>query len=103
MTSTRSLKILLEGRVQDVESATQGLVEILRHLARADPTFLERLAARAKGRLRQPVARSREALYPRRRDLARRSVQVVEGWFLATNISNREKRIIIERACNIAN
>jgi len=98
----RGIQILLDGRKHDAKDAISGLKQILCYLAAKDATFLERLEVRARGRSRNHIARSREDVYPERPDLIESAVELVPGWFLDTNISNREKLKIVQHACDVA-
>jgi predicted type IV restriction endonuclease len=100
---SKQIRVLLNGQVREADSAIQGLLEILQYLASADPTFLQRFALSAKGRVRRHIARERKAIYPNRPDLAQNAVEVHDGWFLGKNISNREKRQLVRKACKVAN
>jgi hypothetical protein len=98
----RGIQILLDGKKHDAKDAISGLKQILCYLSARDATFLERLEVRARGRSRNHLARSREAVYPQRPDLIESAVELVPGWFLDTNISNREKLKIVREACDVA-
>jgi predicted type IV restriction endonuclease len=41
-------------------------------------------------------------VYPLKPDLAEYTTEVVPGWWLGTNIANREKMKIIRKACEAA-
>lgn len=84
------------------KDAITGLMRVIRHLAAKDETFLERLEVRTRGRTRNHLARSPEEVYPQRPDLVDNAVEIVPGWYLDTNISNREKVRIVEHACEVA-
>jgi predicted type IV restriction endonuclease len=96
------VQVVLDGRRQNVKSAMTGLIQIIKHLASKDRTFLERLEVRTRGRSRNHLARSRAAVYPQRPDLADLAIKILPGWFLDTNISNSEKLKIVARACEVA-
>ena len=83
-------------------NAQEAMVRILRLLARRQPDLLERLATVVPGRSRNHIARSPDQVYPERPDLANYVVQLVPGWFIGTNIADREKLRIIEKACEVA-
>ncbi len=79
------------------------MVSILRTLQTRDSSFLERLSQLVAGRSRNHIARSRAQVYPDRPDLAQEyTVEVVPGWFVGTNIANREKQNLLEKACEAA-
>ena len=100
--SSKPVRVLVNGQIHEANSAVQGLLEILRYLASTDPTFLQRFALSAKGRIRKHLARERKDIYPDRPDLAQNAVEVSDGWFLGKNISNREKRQLVRKACEVA-
>jgi hypothetical protein len=91
-----------EGRELEARSATELLLRVVRTLADRQPSFLEQFAERARGRSRNHVARRREDVYPDRPDLIDRVIEIVPGWFIGTNISNRDKTRLLERACEAA-
>lgn len=80
------------------------LVGVLEALAKRDPSFLERFAARPKhGRTRRYLARSPEELYPGRPDLAREHFhKLLSGWYVGTNVSHAQIERIIEMACEVS-
>ena len=98
----RGVQIRLNGQLQDAKDAITGLIQIIKHLSSKDPTFLERLEVRTRGRARNHLARSPAEVYPLRPELAYKAKEILPGWFLDTNISNREKLQIVERACEVA-
>lgn len=98
----RRVSYTLLGRVLTATDANRALVDILRALQVRDAAFLERLAPRVTGRRRRHLARVREQVYPGRPDLAQYTAEVTPGWFLGTNIANREKELILRTACEIA-
>lgn len=98
----RGVQVRLDGEIHAVKNAITGLMQILRHLSARDPTFLDRLAVRTLGRARHHLARSREDVYPHRPDLVDSATELLPGWFIDTNISNREKLKIVRHACDVA-
>lgn len=100
--SGRGVQVVLDGQSHQAKDAIAGLIRIIRHLASKDATFLERFEVRARGRSRNHVARSRSAVYPQRPDLADKAIEIMPGWFLDTNISNREKLQLVAQACEVA-
>lgn len=99
---SRKAEIVLDGRRQPVSNAKDGLVAILRHLASRDPSFYKKLSEAAQTRSRNHVASKREEVYPERPDLTSMTLELAPGWWLGTNISNREKLRIARKACEIA-
>jgi predicted type IV restriction endonuclease len=76
-------------------------VHILRALSRKNPNFLERLSQQVPSRTRNHIASRPEAVYPHRPELAEYTVELEKGWYLGTNIANREKLRILEKACEV--
>jgi hypothetical protein len=93
-----------EGRFTPCRNGREVLVAVFEALAKRDPTFLERFAARPKhGRTRRYVARTPEELYPGRADLAREhSFRLQSGWHVGTNVSHAQIERIIEMACEVS-
>jgi hypothetical protein len=94
----------LDGRFVPCRNGREVLVGVFEALAKRDPTFLDRFAARPKhGRTRRYLARSPDDLYPGRPDLAREHyAQLQSGWYVGTNVSHAAIGRIIEMACEVA-
>ena len=91
------------GKPEVARNAIEALVWILRELQKREPTFLERLELAVRGRKRNKIARTPALVHPNRPDLAAQSVvQLVPGWFLDTNLANRDKITLLEEACRSA-
>lgn len=97
----RGISYELLGEHRTAAMANDALVDILRVLENLESGFLERLAPLAAGRTRNHIARTRALVYPRRPDLARSARELVPGWFVGTNISNDEKRDLLQQACEV--
>lgn len=87
------------GRQLNVRDATSGFLEIIRALSAEFPDRMEQIATAAKGRTRNHIARLSTDVYPDRPDLIHTVVDLVPGWFVGTNIANREKHRIVKAAC----
>jgi hypothetical protein len=83
-------------------NAADATCHVLRTLGQGNPDFFESLAPRVAGRSRNHLAQTREAVYPGRPELAKHTREVAPGWFLGTNIANREKMAILQAACEVA-
>ncbi len=94
----------LQGQFFEARSGRRAMIKFFRELADRDPSFLERFAALPKhGRSRRFVARTKEALYPGREDIAQRaSCELRPGWWIGTNYGVREMTKIIKIACGVA-
>jgi hypothetical protein len=100
-TARHNYVLFTETRV--ARNAMQLVIDVFEELASRDSAFLERFAAVAKhGRIRRYLARRREELYPDRPDLSRYAKQLRGGWWIGTNFANREKRRMLEIACEVA-
>jgi hypothetical protein len=96
---TRRALASFRGRQLAAKDATAGFLELLRALAAEFPDRIEQIATAAKGRTRNHIARIPEDVYPDRPDLIGFVVELVPGWFVGTNIANREKYRIVKAAC----
>jgi negative regulator of replication initiation len=99
--SEQGVSYILFGQSKHADNAIDALLDILRTLAERNPTFVERLAPAVRGRTRNHIAREREDVYPGRPDHIEQTTKLASGWWLGTNIANREKMRIIEKACEI--
>ena len=54
-----------------------------------------------RGRTRNHIARCNSEVYPGRPDLARYVKEISPGWFIGSNIANREKKKILRAACEV--
>ena len=79
------------------------MTRVFELLAQADPTFLDRFAARKHGRKRRYVARDKSELYPGRPDLVEQySVEIVPGWWMGVNYGHRNIQQILDLAQEVA-
>lgn len=99
--SERGVSYSVLGQHRTASKAVDALVDILRTLAGRNPGFLSALAPIVRGTRRNHLARSREAVYPEKPELQEYAVEFVPGWWLGTNIANREKMRIITKACEL--
>lgn len=102
--SSRSGRLILRGKAHSYNNAKDAMVIVLRELAKADATFLERcyLHPDAQGRKRRYIARTPEELYPDREDLREMREPLPGGWLVATNLNNILKKTIIRVAAEVA-
>ena len=80
----------------------QVVIEVLTSLSTKDPKFLDRFAGVKHGKKRRYVARRREDLYPDRPDLSKYAERLSDEYWIGTNFANREKRRMLEVACEVA-
>ncbi len=100
-TSERHVHYTILGQSKKADSAIDALIDILRTLAAQSPDFLKNLSQVVPGRTRNHIADTRENVYPRKPELLEYSFELVPGWWLGTNIANRDKMRIIEKACQV--
>lgn len=102
--SSRSGKLVLQGKSHSYHNAKDAMVIVLRELAKSDASFLERCSQHpdAQGRKRRYIARTPEELYPDREDLRDMREQLPGGWWVATNLNNVLKKTIIRLATDVA-
>ncbi len=98
--STRASTVSAQYRGQQIQArdATSAFLALLREIIREFPDKIEQVATAARGRSRNHLATSAAEVYPNRPDLASSAVEIVPGWFVGTNIANREKFRIIKAA-----
>lgn len=99
--SERNISYSIFGRSKHAENAISALLDILRTLAERNSTFVEKLAPAVHGRKRNHIARVREEVYPGKPELIEYTTELVPGWWLGTNIANRDKMRIVEKACEV--
>lgn len=95
----RKLSASFRGQRVAGRDATALFLELLRRLAREFPDRMQQIATAAKGRTRNHIARTPADVYPNRPDLIHTVVELNPGWFIGTNIANREKHRIVKAAC----
>lgn len=100
--SGRGLIYQMFGTAYYANDANEALLAILRQMAAREPQFCQTPARKVEGRSRNHIARTREAVYPARPDLLQYVIELVPGWFIGTNIANREKLAILKHACHVA-
>ena len=88
---------ILLGKSYNVKSAVEAYVSIFDVLSRRDGTFLERIQPKMKGRKLSMVARNQADVGP-----SGRPRQLSSGWWLYTNLSNRNKLRYLRIACDVA-
>jgi hypothetical protein len=93
----------LRDRVVSCTNGVAVLVSALQALAEADDQFLSRFVALEKhGRTRRYIARSPAELYPGHPEMESASVQVADGYWVMTNVSNNGKRRMLALAATVA-
>jgi len=78
------------------------LVSCLKEMHKKDPEFLPKLS-RKGGRIRRIVAQDPSLLFHNRPDLSKSSSkEIVDGWWVGTNISNDNTKSILRQVCDVA-
>ena len=92
----------LGGQRYQCERLADLLVAVFEQLAKNDPTFPERLAARKHGNKWRYIARTREELYPGQADFCEKHATERFGWFIGTYPSRPKVKRIVEMECEVA-
>ncbi len=102
--TTRSGTLILKGKSYRYATAKEAMVTVLRELATADPTFLQRCAQHPEiqGRQRRYIGRTAAEMYPHREDLREYVEPLPGGWFVSTNLNNPTKNKVIRVAAEVA-
>ena len=85
------------GDVLTFETAKEALLRLLRLITDRDPNRIPQLADRAGKGDKTHIARSIREIHPERPDLAL-AAEFTPGWFVNINLSNRQKKHILEAA-----
>lgn len=99
---SREVLYQLRGVVYVAPNAQEAVLAILRTLAAEDGTFCPRLAGLVEKRDVRHVAGSPEQVHRHRPDLRGYTAPIAAGWFVNTNISNKQKAMILRAACEAA-
>ena len=83
-------------------SARGTLSALLIHFDREDPAFMENFFVASTTRSRRLVARDRSNLYDKSHLADEHAVQLENGWWLGTNLSQQQIRTHIRTACSVA-
>ena len=90
------------GAKSEQPDAISALIFVLKSFEHRKAGFLENFAKRAPGRRRNHISRVRADVYPNKPDLeVYTTSELGEGWWLGTNIANREKQRLIQIACEV--
>lgn len=92
----------LRGVVDFAPTAKDAFLAILRTLVAEDGAFCARLAPLVAGRKVNHIARSPAQVHPHSPDLRGETAEIAPGWFVNTNVSNRQKETILRAACEAA-
>lgn len=100
---SRLVGFVLDGEPVRTRSAAETLAELLKKFDEAAPDFMDRFASRTAGRTRALVARSRADLFPGQPDFVEKdSLDLGNGWWLATNLGVEAVKRRIEIACDVS-
>ncbi|MES2814068.1 MAG: hypothetical protein V4720_04140 [Pseudomonadota bacterium] len=98
--SSTGLSYRIFGEDRTASNASRAFLDALKTIVRRAPEKLPELAAAARGRSRNHIARTVEEIYPARPDLAR-AEEIAAGWLVGLNIANREKARILQAAIDV--
>ena len=101
-TGTRRVVLLLKGKRTEHPDAISALIYVLRKFYEEIPRFLDQFSKLAPGRTRNHISRNRSDVYPRKPELEIYTTEIVPGWWLGSNIANREKERLLKLACDVA-
>ena len=91
----------LGGTAYQAANAINAYIDIIRKLVEQDQNFLERLEPNFRERKRKLLAREKSELSPN--ESARKSAaEISNGWWLLTQLSNRDKIKYLKEACSVA-
>jgi hypothetical protein len=90
------------GEKRTAKTAQEAFIDILSRLAESDPEFLERFAQRTPARSRNHVASQPENVYPDSPQLLKYVIELMPGWYVGTNVNNRDKERLVRIACEVA-
>ncbi|MGI8597759.1 MAG: hypothetical protein ACR2KB_00760 [Chitinophagaceae bacterium] len=94
----------IKGREFTSSNARNLMIDLFEEFSKADPSFLERFAARKHGTKRRFIAQNKYELYPDRPVLGEtRSYQLSSGWWIGDNYGKESIEKIIRMACEVAN
>jgi predicted type IV restriction endonuclease len=97
--SERRVSFEVFGSKREARNAIEALIEVLRAMSKRDPGLLPKLSQTVPTRSRNHIARAPELVYPNRPQLSGLTMELEPGWWLGTNIANRDKLRIIKKAC----
>ena len=99
---TRIIGFILGEESVEAGTARGTLAEIITRFDRMNPKFMESFSLRTVGRTRRLVARSRGDLYDVSHLTNRHAMQLANGWWLGTNLSQSSVLRHIKTACGVA-
>lgn len=98
----RRVEFRIMGQDYAEADAISALIRILKTLSNRDSQFFSKFAMLAPGRTRNHISSKRSNVYPGKPDLEAYTIEVAPGWWLGTNIANREKERLVKIACGVA-
>lgn len=98
---SRKVSFEFLGQKYKEQDAISALIFVLQNLAKRNSGFLDRFAKQAPGRTRNHIAKTRSEVYPGKPELETYTTEIVPGWWLGTNISNRDKDRLAKIACDV--
>lgn len=99
---SRRVSFRFLGQTLTQPDAISALTFVLQKLAEHDAHFLANFAIQAPGRTRNHISEKRSEVYPGKPELEIYTTEIAPGWWLGTNIANREKERLMRIACEVA-
>ena len=87
---------------QESGSARGALAALLTRLDRENPVFMEQFSVASTTRTRRLIAKNRADLYDKSHLADEHAMQLPNGWWLGTNLSQQQIRTHIKTACSVA-
>jgi predicted type IV restriction endonuclease len=98
----RQVAVVFFGTKSEHQDGISALIFILKELEKRRPGFLLEFAKIAPGRRRNHISKIRADVYPNKPELEVYTTnELGGGWWLGTNIANREKQRLIQIACDV--
>jgi predicted type IV restriction endonuclease len=98
----RGLEVTILGSTTRYADGISALIAVLTYFHNKNSDFLQKFAQRAPGRTRNHISRNRAQVYPDKPQLEQYATKLADGWWLGTNMANREKDRLARIACEVA-
>ena len=100
--STRTISFKLLGQSVTKPDAISAWIFTLQNLAKRDPAFLnfrDQTSTRTNAKMTFSI--NSTEVYPEKPDLVFQTTEISPGWWLGTNIANRDKERLLRIACEV--
>ena len=98
---TKITGYILDGQSNEIGAGNRTLAEILKQFHQRDSGFMQKYAHVTMGRSRRLVAQNRDDLN-NNRDMLEHSMDLENGWWMTTNLSNVNVKNYARKACEVA-